>query len=114
MRLLAAVLVILTGMLVTACGTEQPQTFTIGIINIFPAGQPAIDGFKAGMGDLEYVEDDNLAFVDQGPVSLEGLDAAIQNVIEADVDLILSLSTLVALKVKRATEEIGIPVVFFP
>ena len=103
---------VLTGLLLAVCGSAEPQTFTIGIINILPSVQPVVDEFKAGMADLGYVENDNLAYDYEGPVSFEGLDAAIQNVIEADVDLIVAMSTGVTLKVKRATEEIGIPVVF--
>ena len=113
MRLLAAVGVVLSVLLLVACGTAQPQAFTIGVINPVPQAQPIIDDFKAGMAGLGYVEEVNVVYFDEEPVGLEGLDARIQNVVEADVDLILTGTTLTVQKVKQATEGLGMPVVFF-
>ena len=107
-------LVVLASML-SACGQSQTKTFTIGVIDIGTLGQPVMHGFKVGMAELGYVEGDNLTYIhEDGGRDLEGVDTAINNLIAADIDLILAMATPVALKVKQATEGSAIPVVFVP
>ena len=50
-------LVIIIGLLLTACGGEvQAKTFTIGVVNLTPALDSAVGGFKARMTELGYNE----------------------------------------------------------
>ena len=111
---LLGVSAVLAAFVLTVWGGSQPDTFAIGIVNITPAGQPLLDGFKAGMVEQGYVDGDNVTYIYEGPVSIEGLDDAIQNLVEANIDLILAITTPAALQAKQATEGADIPVVFVP
>ncbi len=105
----------MAGLFLTACGPTQPKTFTIGVVNLSPAVNAVFDGFKAGMAELDYVEGKNVTYIYEGATgSIDGLEAAIQNLIAADVDLILAITTPAAQKTKQAVEGTDIPVVFGP
>jgi putative ABC transport system substrate-binding protein len=93
----------------------QPKTFTIGVVNLTPSMDSAWEGFKAGMAELGYVEGENVTYVYEGPTgSVDKLDAAAQQLVAADVDLILSMTTPATQAAKRATDGTDIPVVFVP
>jgi putative ABC transport system substrate-binding protein len=95
--------------------TSQPKTVTIGAVNLTPALDPVIDGFKAGMTELGHIEGKNITYIYQGPTgSIKSLGPAIQKLIEAKVDLIFSASTPATIQARQATEGIRIPVVFGP
>jgi putative ABC transport system substrate-binding protein len=72
-------------------------------------------GFKQGMTDLGYVEGENINYIYGGPTdSIDKLDGVAQDLVKADVDLILSISTPATLAAKNATADNDIPVVFVP
>jgi putative ABC transport system substrate-binding protein len=103
--------------LFTGCSkdTPQSQTVTIGVVNLTPALDPVLDGFKAGMQELGYIEDENVTYVYQGPTnSIEGLVPALRKLKEGKVDLIFSLSTPATVTAKEAVDGTGTPVVFAP
>jgi len=94
---------------------EKPDKFVIGIINLAPVLDPCIDGFKAEMTDLGYVEGENVTYIYDGPIgNIEGLDAVAQSLVDAKVDLILAVSTPAVQAVQRATVDNPIPIVFVP
>ncbi|MBN1121244.1 MAG: ABC transporter substrate-binding protein [Anaerolineae bacterium] len=111
---------VLTLLFLSACdgsngqnGQANKENPTVGIVNLTSALDPVIEGFKAGMEDLGYTEGENITYVYDGPVASIGeLDAAAQKLVDANVDLILSLSTPATLAAKRATEDNGIPIIF--
>lgn len=108
-------LLIVASLVLTACGTPQTQSFTIGVINLTPALNPTFDGFKAEMTELGYVEGENITYIYEGPTgSIEALTPAIQDLIAQDIDLILALSTPATLQAKQAVAGTDIPVVFAP
>ena len=112
-RLLLLVLVI--SLLLIACQDEQSKTFTIGVVNLSPTLNPSLDGFKAGMAALGYVEGENVTYIYDGPTgSIEALQPEVEKLLDAKIDLIFSLSTPAALKAKQAVEGTDIPVVFAP
>ena len=97
----------------TACGKPQPKTYSIGIVNFSPSLDAAIEGFKMGMAQLGYVEGENVTYIYEGvATSTEALDPAVQNLLAADVDLILSLTTLATLATRQAVEATDVPIVF--
>lgn len=103
------------GLLLAACGITQPKTFTIGVINLTPALDPVLEGFKDGMTERSYVEGENVTYIYEGPTgSIDKLDAVAQGLVEADVDLILSITTPASQAAQRATVGTDIPVVFVP
>ena len=106
-------LLIYAVLLLTACGAEQPKTFTIGVINLSAGAHSALEGFKAGMTRMGYIEGENVTYVYDGPViEADKLEAAVQKLVEKDVDLLFSLTTPATREAKRAVESTGIPVVF--
>lgn len=112
---LVVTLLIVAGLLLAACGTPQPQTVTIGVVNLSLALNPVFDGFKAGMADLGYVEGQSVTYIYAGPVgSIEALEPAIQDLKTQDIDLLLALSTPATLQAKHAVKGTDIPVVFAP
>ena len=110
---LALMAVTLAGLLLAACGTSQPDTFTIGVVNLAAGAQGALDGFKEGLAELGYVAGENLTYIYDGTVSgAEALEPAVQRLVEKGVDLILSLTTPATIEARLAVEGTNIPVVF--
>ncbi|HLF02994.1 MAG TPA: ABC transporter substrate binding protein, partial [Anaerolineales bacterium] len=108
----------MAALLLTACGgfgATPVKTYTIGAVNLTPALDPAWEGFKAGMAELGYVEGENVTYIYEGPVgSIDKLEPAAQSLLEADVDLMVALSTPAAQAAKRVTASTQTPVVFLP
>ena len=118
-RLFILFTILLVVVLVACCGDEdeasESDQYTIGIINLTSALNPIIDGFKSQMTELGYVEGENLTYIyDDPPASIEELDRIAQKLVEADVDLILCITTPATQAVLRATAENPIPGVFAP
>lgn len=106
--------VVVLSLLLTACGTKS-KTYTIGVVNLTASMEPALEGFKAGMADLGYVDGKNVTFLYDGPTGSEDkLDAAARKLVNAKVNIILSMTTPATQAAKRATANTSIPVVFLP
>jgi putative tryptophan/tyrosine transport system substrate-binding protein len=106
--------VLLSLLLITGC-TDRPKTYTVGIVNTVPDLEATITGFKEGMTRLGYIEGENITYRYAGPtVHMDELDSVAQDLVEKDVDLILSITTRVTKAVKKATAGSGLPVVFVP
>ena len=102
-----------SGVLLAACGASQPDTFTIGVVNLSAGAEVALDGFKGGMAELGYVEGENVTYIYDGPIAgPDGLEPAVQKLIEEDVDLVFSLTTPATKAAMLAVEGTDIPVVF--
>lgn len=121
------VLIGLVGVIIVAIGVffilsggededdDSQESFTIGVVNLGPALDPVFDGFKEGMTELGYVEGENVTYIYNGPVGdISLLDAEAQKMVDADVDLILSISTPASQAAQRVTAENQIPIVFSP
>lgn len=110
------IVVILLAMLLAACGgddKDKADQYTVGIINLTVNLDTVIDGFKSQMAELGYIEGENITYIYDGPPnSIADLDGLARKLVEADVDLILSISTPAAQAVQRATAEKPIPSVF--
>lgn len=108
--------VILFSFLLAACqGSEEEKINTVGIVNLTSSLDLTIDGFKDGMEELGYVEGENVIYLYDGPTnSIDGLDAAVDKLLEADVDLIFAVSTPAVVAAKNKTEGADIPILFAP
>ena len=108
------VLFIIANLLLVACGENQ-KTYTIGVVNPTSGLDDTVEGFKKGMAELGYIEGKNLTYIYEGAVnSIETLDPVAQRLVEANVDLILSITTPATQAAQRATADTDIPVVFVP
>jgi putative ABC transport system substrate-binding protein len=105
--------IIVLSLLLAACGDDQ-KTYTIGVINLSPSLDDIVEAFKEGMTELGYIESENVTYVYEGSVGVDKLDEVAQSLVEADVDLILSLTTPATKAVQQATAGTNIPVVFIP
>ena len=106
------VLFIIAGLLLAACN-DRPKT--IGVINLTSSLDGTVEGFKKNMTDLGYTEGENITYIYEGATnSIETLDSVAQCLVEADVDLILSVTTPATQAAQRATADTDIPVVFVP
>lgn len=106
------IILLLTSVLLAACGGEkEPESYTIGILNIAPFVDPAYDGFKDGLAELDYVEGETVNYIYDGPVAVEALGEEAQKLIDAEVDMILCMTTPACLAVKQTTEDV--PVIFY-
>jgi len=102
-------------LLLTACvSAPQNKTYTIGVINLSQNLDDIVMSFKEGMTNLGYIEGKNITYIYGGPVSVDKLDAVAQELVEADVDLILSMTTPATQAAQKATAGTAIPVLFIP
>jgi putative ABC transport system substrate-binding protein len=110
------VLTVALSLPLTACGRTRPQeTYTVGVVNPSPHQEETWESFKEGMTELGYIEGENVTYLYEGATnSIDGLDSVAQGLVEADVDLILSITTPATQAAQRATAGTDIPVVFVP
>jgi putative ABC transport system substrate-binding protein len=107
------IVALLLGMLPIACDRDTDETYTVGVINIVPDLDQTLQGFREGMKALGYIEGKNIEYAYEGPTTnLGGLTAAARNLVNAEVDLIFTLTTPATLAVKQATAGGELPVVF--
>jgi putative ABC transport system substrate-binding protein len=103
----------LSGLALVACDSKKNKIHSVGVINDVPALDQALEGFKAGMTELGYIEGKNIRYIYDGPTTdMSKLSSAAQTLIAEDVDVILSITTPATKAVKQATAGIGPPVVF--
>ncbi len=111
-RLLVGFVVL--SLLLSACGSATPKTYTIGVVNFAQSLESTLQAFKEGMTTLGYVEGENVTYIYEGAVDADKLDAVAQGLVQAKVDLILSLTTSATKAAQKATAGTDIPVVFIP
>jgi len=101
-------------LLLSGCGgSAKPKTYTIGVINFAPTLEGTLTGFKEGMTELGYIEGENVTYVYPGAAgSIGELDELAQELVNAKVDLIFSITTPATQAAQRATASNNIPVVF--
>ena len=100
----------------TGCEKEtQPPLKVVGIVNVTPTLEDAVSALKTGLAQSGYKEGKNIRYVYEGPLgSMDKVDAAVQKILKETPDLIVSFTTPVTLKVKKATNGTDIPVLFAP
>lgn len=108
--------VVILGLLLASCnGLKKPKSHTIGVILYAPTLEMTWMGFKQSMADLGYIEGENVTFIYSGPIAtIDQLAGVAEDLVKAQVDLILAISTPAAQAAKEATAGTGIPVVFVP
>ena len=112
-----ALCLLLSGMLLTACGGAAPaRTYNIGVLSYSPTLGQVFEGFKAQMAALGYEEGKNVTYIyhnalEPGPQALE---REVKRLMDQKVDLFLTTGTRPTLAAKKAVEGTNIPVVFAP
>lgn len=115
---LILIFVIITGLVLTACDgvTQAQETYTIGIVNYVPTLDSVIEGFKAGMAELGYVEGQNVTYIYHGVLKNDPqvIDREVKNLLDQKVNLFLTMGNPTTLVAKKVVEGTDIPVVFAP
>ncbi|HEX9869893.1 MAG TPA: ABC transporter substrate-binding protein [Candidatus Tectomicrobia bacterium] len=112
-----AILLAMTGLLLSACGGTPPvKTYTIGVVNYVSVLEAVLEGFKTRMAELGYVEGQNITYIYHGVLAADSevIKREVQSLLDQKVDLFLTLGTLPTLAAKHAVEATNIPVVFAP
>ena len=106
---------VVTSRFLAACDfTRLPKTHVIGVVNPTSIMTPVLEGFKAGMTELDYIEDRNVTYIYEGPVGQDSLERVVQGFLAKDVDLILAITTPAAQVAQRVTAGKDVPIVFVP
>lgn len=101
--------------LLVACEGTAPQPIKIGVVNLAPILDSVFEGFKIGMTEQGDIEGEDVYYIYDGPVgSIDELEPAVQALLDAEVDLIFSLSTPATQAAQRLTVNSQTPVVFAP
>ena len=101
-------------LLLSGCGqAPTPKIYRVGILSGFEFFYPAVDGFKAKMTELGYVEGENIVYdVQTAPVDVEAYRTIAEKFVADQVDLIFVFPTEASMEVKAATQGTNIPVIF--
>jgi len=95
------------------CKKEEAKVYHVGILVGLPFVADIVDGFKAEMTELGYVEGENIVYdVQSTDFDMEAYRSILKGFVEDEVDLILVFPTEATLEAKAATEGTDIPVVF--
>ncbi len=107
---------LLTSIMLNACAaSSQNRIFKIGVVNLAAAFDPILDGFKAGMEEVGYIEGKNVIYIYDGPAANpDALNAVFENLKNEKVDLVLTFGTLATLRAKESLAETDIPIIFGP
>jgi putative ABC transport system substrate-binding protein len=85
----------------------------VGVLVGLPFVADIVDGFKAGMAELGYVEGENIVYdVQATEFDMEVYRSVLNQFVEDEVDLILVFPTEATMEAKAATEGTDVPVVF--
>jgi len=110
------IVVIIVTLTLAACDSvsdEDSRYFTIGLVTNNPNGLRNVQGFRDEMAELGYVEGENVTFMFAGhPTKGDELDAVLESMVAAKVDLIFTAGTPTGVAAQRITEGTNIPVVF--
>jgi putative tryptophan/tyrosine transport system substrate-binding protein len=106
--------VVVIAMLLSGCGpAQESKVYRVGILAGFEFFSPAVDGFKAKMTELGYVEGENIVYdVQSTPVDVAAYKSVAEKFVADQVDLIFVFPTEASMEVKKATQGTNIPMIF--
>ena len=106
-------LLIVMSLLLSGCNSVTPKVYHVGVLEGLSAFAPALDGFKAKMTELGYVENENIVYdVQSTEVDINAYKSIAKKFVEDKVDLIFVFPTEASMEAKAATQNTNIPVVF--
>lgn len=103
----------LVAMLVSGCTGQAKKQYKVGILVGLGFTAPVAEGFKAGMGELGYVEGKNIVYdVQTTEFDMSAYQNILKKFVADKVDLIVVTPTEATIEAKKIAEGTGIPVVF--
>ena len=107
------VLMVIVTLLFSGCGVTPPKVYRVGILSGLDVFATTVDGFKAKMTDLGYIEGQNITYdVQKTNSDREAEKRIIGQFVTDKVDLILVFPSEAAVTAKAVTAGTNIPVVF--
>ncbi|HXD08625.1 MAG TPA: ABC transporter substrate-binding protein, partial [Anaerolineales bacterium] len=104
---------VVVSLLLSGCGSVPSKVYRVGVLQGLSAFSPALDGFKAKMTELGYVEGENISYdVQSTEVDINAYKSITKKFVEDKVDLIFVFPTEAAMEAKSAVQGTNIPVVF--
>lgn len=103
---------LLFGVLLHGCNGKPPEPHTIGVILTAEGLVPALDGFKSGMTQLGYAEDENVTYSRVEFSRIDSLGIAAEHALPKGVDLLFAIGNSAALQARQITKQTETPVVF--
>jgi len=94
--------------------TAKPgKIYHVGVLNGYDFFGETTDGFKDGMAELGYIENENIFYDEiKTDVDIKKYDDVVKKFVEDKVDLVLAYPTEASLEAKKVTAGTGIPVIF--
>jgi len=106
-------LMVMGSLLLSGCGAEEPKVYKVGVLGGITFVADIVDGFKAEMTELGYVEGENIEYdVQITEFDMATYEEVIKKFVEDDVDLIVTFPTEASIMAKQVTEGTDIPVLF--
>lgn len=106
-------LTLMISLFASGCSAAAPKVYHVGILAGLSAFSPAVDGFKAKMTELGYIEGENIVYdLQTTEVDIEAYRSISQKFVADKVDLIFVFPTEASMEAKAAAQDSGIPVVF--
>ncbi|HEX6035906.1 MAG TPA: ABC transporter substrate binding protein, partial [Anaerolineales bacterium] len=107
-------MIAIIAILLSGCtGTQESKQYKVGILSGLDAFSPAIDGFKAKMTELGYVEGENIVYdVQKTNVDISAYKSITKKFVDDKVDMIFVYPTEASMEAKVAAQGADIPVVF--
>jgi len=113
---LGMVFFISCALLLVACGGakgNESEYFTVGLVTNNSNGLRNVQGFREAMTALGYIEGENISYVfSETPLKGDDLDAALEDMVAANVDLIFTAGTPTGVAAHRIIEGTEVAVVF--
>src|SRR5215216_5608124 len=98
--------VVVIALLLSGCGpSQETKVYRVGILCGYDFFYAAVDGFKAKMAELGYVEGENIVYdVQTAPVDVAAYRTIAKKFVNDGVDLIFVFPTEASMEVKAATQ----------
>jgi len=105
--------IMIVSLVLSGCAGAAPKVYHVGVLSGLSAFAPALDGFKAKMTELGYIEGKNIIYdVKSTEVDIDAYKSITKKFVADKVDMIFVFPTEAAMEAKAATAGTNIPVVF--
>jgi putative tryptophan/tyrosine transport system substrate-binding protein len=98
--------------IVFGCSSSRKDVFIIGFAYNTIAPLSVLEGFKKGMAELGYVEGKNVIYIYRGSIenTPQAIDVEIRNLLDQNIDLLVTTLNETSLRAKKAVEGTSLPV----